>query len=82
MEDYAADVRVAARWLSRPAVIMGWSMAGLVAMMVASEGDAMGCMVLEPSVPAKRVDHRSRREPGCSVPRSTVSPEATRNISP
>ncbi len=35
---------------------MGWSMGGLVAMMVAATGKAVACVALAPSMPARQVD--------------------------
>jgi pimeloyl-ACP methyl ester carboxylesterase len=56
MHDYAADVRWLALQLQHPPIAMGWSMGGLVAMMVAAEGAARACVALAPSAPARRVD--------------------------
>ena len=56
MGDYADDVRSLVVQLLRPPVLMGWSMGGLVSMMVASAGDAAACVGLDPSPPAQRVD--------------------------
>src|SRR5881397_2557383 len=38
MQDYATDVRVLAAQFARPPVLIGWSMGGLVAMIVAASG--------------------------------------------
>ena len=56
MRDYAADVRSLRGQLSRPPVVIGRSMGGLVAMMVGSNGDAVGCVTLAPSMPARLTD--------------------------
>lgn len=56
MHDYAADVRSLAGQLRQPPVVIGWSMGGLVAMMVTAAGDAAACVGLAPSVPARQVD--------------------------
>jgi pimeloyl-ACP methyl ester carboxylesterase len=56
MHDYAADVRSLALQLQRTPIVMGWSMGGLVAMMVAAEGTARACVALAPSAPAQRID--------------------------
>lgn len=56
MRDYADDVRAVAAQLRRRPVVMGWSMGGLVAMMVAAEGHAAACVALAPSAPARAVD--------------------------
>jgi pimeloyl-ACP methyl ester carboxylesterase len=56
MRDYAHDVRALMAQLARPAVLVGWSMGGLVAMMAAAGGDALACVGLAPSTPARAVD--------------------------
>ena len=56
MHDYADDVRLFAEELRRPPVIIGWSMGGLVAMMVAASGHAAACVGLAPSTPARNED--------------------------
>ena len=56
MADYADDVRRFAAGLGAQPVVIGWSMGGLVAIMVASAGDAAACVALEPSPPASAVD--------------------------
>jgi pimeloyl-ACP methyl ester carboxylesterase len=56
MEDYAADVRTLVRQFHRRAVLMGWSLGGLVAMMVAASDPVAACVGLAPSVPAQRAD--------------------------
>lgn len=53
MEDYADDVRSVTRQLRPTPLVMGWSMGGLVAMMVAETGDAAPCVALAPSAPAR-----------------------------
>jgi pimeloyl-ACP methyl ester carboxylesterase len=56
MRDYADDVAsVASRLVPKP-VVIGWSMGGLVAMMVAARGSASACVGLAPSTPASSVD--------------------------
>ena len=55
MWDYADDVVSVVNQLRETPVVMGWSMGGLVAMMVACKGMAQACVGLAPSVPvAKR----------------------------
>jgi pimeloyl-ACP methyl ester carboxylesterase len=56
MADYADDVRSAIGQLDRKPVVIGWSMGGLVAMMGAATGDAIACVALAPSTPAKTRD--------------------------
>ena len=56
MYDYASDVRSLVKQLAEPPVIMGWSMGGLLAMMVATTGDAVACVALGASAPARRAD--------------------------
>ena len=60
MRDYTDDVLDVANKLREIPVIMGWSMGGLVAMMVASKGMARACVGLAPSIPA--VEHKVRFE--------------------
>lgn len=56
MTDYAADVRAFIRDLPQAPVLVGWSMGGLVAMMVAAGGDTAACVGLAPSIPAASRD--------------------------
>jgi len=56
MHDYATGVRALAAQFKRPPVIMGWSMGGLVAMMVAADGVASACVALAPSIPVRHRD--------------------------
>ena len=56
MYDYATDIRSLAGQLANKPILMGWSMGGLVAMMVAATGDATACVALAPSMPAQRTD--------------------------
>ena len=56
MHDYAADVRTLSSQLERKPVLLGWSMGGLVSMMAAAAGDAVACVCLAPSTPARAVD--------------------------
>ncbi len=46
IHDYADDVYAAVRHFSRSPVLIGWSMGGLVSMMVASSGGAAACVAL------------------------------------
>lgn len=56
MADYVDDVCAAARRLSRPPVLVGWSMGGLVVLLAASAAGACACVALAPSAPAARHD--------------------------
>ncbi len=56
MHDYASDVRSLVGQLGRSPVLLGWSMGGLVAMMVAAQGKSPACVCLAPSVPARKTD--------------------------
>ncbi|HEY8490636.1 MAG TPA: alpha/beta hydrolase family protein [Dehalococcoidia bacterium] len=56
MARYAADVRSLMAALPSPAVLMGWSMGGLVALMAAAGGGAAACVGLAPSTPARGAD--------------------------
>jgi pimeloyl-ACP methyl ester carboxylesterase len=56
MADYAADVQRLVQHLAEPPILLGWSMGGLVAMMVAACGGIAACVTLAPSTPAQRED--------------------------
>ncbi len=56
MEDYSDDVQRILDELRRPAVVVGWSMGGLVAMMAAARGGWSACVAFAPSAPAREVD--------------------------
>src|SRR5687768_10392690 len=56
MADYAADVTRLVEQLGRRPVVLGWSMGGLIALMVAAAGRAAACVALAPSTPARAVD--------------------------
>jgi pimeloyl-ACP methyl ester carboxylesterase len=56
MQDYADDVRSVAQPLKRAPIVVGWSMGGLVALMVAAAGIAAACITLAPSKPARQRD--------------------------
>jgi pimeloyl-ACP methyl ester carboxylesterase len=53
MADYAADVRLLMSQLRERPVLMGWSLGGLVALIVAAEDGVRGCVALAPSAPAR-----------------------------
>ena len=56
MEDYADDMVRVLDELQRPAVAVGWSMGGLVAMLAASRGSWSACIAFAPSAPASQID--------------------------
>jgi pimeloyl-ACP methyl ester carboxylesterase len=56
MLDYADDVRSVAQPLKRAPIVVGWSMGGLVALMVAAASFAAACIALAPSTPARQRD--------------------------
>jgi pimeloyl-ACP methyl ester carboxylesterase len=56
MHDYAADVCTLAQQFKQPPVVLGWSMGGLVALMVAAAGIASACIALAPSTPTQQRD--------------------------
>lgn len=55
MADYADDVAAVVDGLPAP-IVAGWSMGGLVAMMVAARGGARACVGVAPSTPAATRD--------------------------
>ena len=56
MDDYASDVREIAQQCSQSPIIMGWSMGGLIGMMVAAQGLGATCIALAPSLPRQQSD--------------------------
>jgi pimeloyl-ACP methyl ester carboxylesterase len=56
MADYADDVTALLRELARPAVVVGWSMGGLAAMIAAARGPAVAFVGLAPSPSVRRRD--------------------------
>jgi len=54
MADYVADGCMVARQFKRLPIILGWSMGGLVALMMAAAGVAAACIALAPSMPARQ----------------------------
>jgi pimeloyl-ACP methyl ester carboxylesterase len=56
MQDYADDVAAVAARCAMTPIVIGWSMGGLVAMLVAARGLATACVGLAPSEPAVRQD--------------------------
>jgi pimeloyl-ACP methyl ester carboxylesterase len=69
MHDYAADVCALARQFKPPPVVLGWSMGGLVALMVAAAGLASAVVALAPSMPARQ------RDPAVEVRAGEFGPE-------
>ncbi len=80
MQDYASDVAVLVSQLRYRPVLVGWSMGGLVAMMMAATGVASACVALAPSLPAQEVDPSVALRTGEFGPEeygiTTVDPEA------
>ena len=64
MSDYADDVAAFAAGLPATPVLIGWSMGGLVAVMVAARGAARACVGLAPSTPAATRDETVEIRPG------------------
>ncbi len=56
MQDYADDVTSLAMQFRQAPVVIGWSMGGLIALMVAATGVVRACVGLAPSVPARQLD--------------------------
>src|SRR5438093_5141289 len=56
IQDYAADVAALVAQLRQSPVLIGWSMGGLVALMVAATRVAAACVGLAPSTPARQSD--------------------------
>ena len=52
MRDYADDVGVALRQIGRPAVLVGWGIGALAAMLHAERNPVLGLVLLAPSPPA------------------------------
>ena len=52
MRDYADDIGVAMRHLGRPAVLIGWGIGALAALMHAERNPVLGLVLLAPSPPA------------------------------
>jgi pimeloyl-ACP methyl ester carboxylesterase len=68
MADYADDVFAVVEGLPETPVVVGWSMGGLVAMMVAARGGARACVGLAPSTPAATRDESVEIRPGVFGP--------------
>jgi pimeloyl-ACP methyl ester carboxylesterase len=70
MSNYVAVAARAAERLRSPLALCGWSMGGLVAMLLAERAGAERIVLLEPSPPAEvqGMDERIRPEPGAFDP--------------
>jgi pimeloyl-ACP methyl ester carboxylesterase len=58
MRDYADDVGIAMRHLARPAVLIGWGIGALAALMHAERHPVLGLVLLAPSPPAEALPRR------------------------
>ena len=85
MEDYADDVCRVLEELRRPAVVAGWSMGGLVAMMAAARGGWLGCVAFAPSAPAREIDASAQLRTGEFGPEeygiTSLDPDVQRGMS-
>ena len=63
MADYVADVAAAVRGLSRPPVLVGWSMGGLLALMYGAVAPTLGVLALGPSTPGSLLEAPASRQP-------------------
>jgi len=68
MRDYADDIGVAMRHIGRPAVLIGWGMGALAALLHAERAPVLGLALLAPSPPAaalprRPVEHELRAVP-------------------
>jgi pimeloyl-ACP methyl ester carboxylesterase len=68
MRDYADDVGVAARNLGRPAVLIGWGIGALAALMHAERHPVLGLVLLAPSPPAAALPRRASEHELRAVP--------------
>jgi pimeloyl-ACP methyl ester carboxylesterase len=85
MRDYAEDVARVVRSSKDPPIVMGWSMGGLVAMMVAASLPVAACVGLAPSMPARRTDSTAPLRTGVFGPEEygiTSSDPATQPAMP
>jgi len=58
MRDYADDIGVALRQIGRPAVLIGWGIGALAALMHAERHPVLGLVLLAPSPPADALPRR------------------------
>jgi pimeloyl-ACP methyl ester carboxylesterase len=68
MRDYADDVGVAMRHLGRPAVLIGWGIGALAALMYAERHTVLGLVLLAPSPPAAALPRRPEEHELRAVP--------------
>jgi pimeloyl-ACP methyl ester carboxylesterase len=68
MRDYADDVGVAMRHLGRPAVLIGWGIGALAALMHAERSPVLGLVLLAPSPPADALPRRPEEHELRAVP--------------
>jgi pimeloyl-ACP methyl ester carboxylesterase len=68
MRDYADDVGVALRHLGRPAVLVGWGIGALAALMHAERHPVLGLVLLAPSPPAAALPRRADEHELRAVP--------------
>ena len=68
MRDYADDVGVALRHIGRPAVVVGWGIGALAAMLHAERNRVLGLVLLAPSPPAEALPRRPEEHELRAVP--------------
>ncbi len=68
MRDYADDIGVALRQIGRPAVVIGWGIGALAAMMYAERHPVLGLVLLAPSPPAAALPRRPEEHELRAVP--------------
>ncbi|HVM25027.1 MAG TPA: alpha/beta fold hydrolase [Candidatus Limnocylindrales bacterium] len=68
MRDYADDVGVALRHINRPAVVLGWGIGALAALMHAERHPVLGLILLAPSPPAAALPRRPEEHELRAVP--------------
>jgi len=68
MRDYADDIGVALRQIGRPAVLIGWGIGALAAMLHAERHPVLGLVLLAPSPPADALPRRPDQHELHAVP--------------